>query len=144
MRLNGLSPAPGSRTDKKRVGRGIGSGLGKTGGRGHKGLKARSGGSVKPGFEGGQMPLQRRLPKFGCTSRKSLTRDEIRLAELNKIQGDEVTMDSLRQARLIGENIKDVKIILAGEITRAMTVKGLKITKGAQAAVEAAGGKVEA
>ena len=144
MRLNGLSPAPGSRTDKKRVGRGIGSGLGKTGGRGHKGLKARSGGSVKPGFEGGQMPLQRRLPKFCFTSRKSLTRDEIRLAELNKIQGDEVTMDSLRQARLIGENIKDVKIILAGEITRAMTVKGLKITKGAQAAVEAAGGKVEA
>ena len=144
MRLNGLSPAPGSRTDKKRVGRGIGSGLGKTGGRGHKGLKSRSGGSVKPGFEGGQMPLQRRLPKFGFTSRKSLARDEIRLAELNKIQGDEVTMDSLRQARLIGENIKDVKIILAGEITRAMTVKGLKITKGAQAAVEAAGGKVEA
>ena len=144
MRLNGLSPAPGSRTAKKRVGRGIGSGLGKTGGRGHKGLKSRSGGSVKPGFEGGQMPLQRRLPKCGFTSRKSLTRDEIRLAELNKIQGDEVTMETLRQARLIGENIKDVKIILAGEITRAMTVKGLKITKGAQAAVEAAGGKVEA
>jgi large subunit ribosomal protein L15 len=144
MRLNGLSPAPGSRTAKKRVGRGIGSGLGKTGGRGHKGLKSRSGGSVKPGFEGGQMPLQRRLPKFGFTSRKSLARDEIRLAELNKIQGDEVTMETLRQARLIGENIKDVKIILAGEITRAMTVKGLKITKGAQAAVEAAGGKVEA
>ena len=144
MRLNGLSPAPGSRTAKKRVGRGIGSGLGKTGGRGHKGLKSRSGGSVKPGFEGGQMPLQRRLPKFGFTSRESLTRDEIRLAELNKIQGDEVTMETLRQARLIGENIKDVKIILAGEITRAMTVKGLKITKGAQAAVEAAGGKVEA
>ena len=144
MRLNGLSPAPGSRSDKKRVGRGIGSGIGKTGGRGHKGLKSRSGGSVKPGFEGGQMPLQRRLPKFGFTSRKSLSRDEIRLAELNKIQGDEVTLEALRQARLITGSVKDVKIILAGEITRPMTVKGLKITKGAQAAVEAAGGKVEA
>ena len=143
MRLNDLSPAPGSRTEKKRAGRGIGSGLGKTGGRGHKGLKSRSGGSVKPGFEGGQMPLQRRLPKFGFTSRKSLTRDEIRLAELNKVNGDEITIDSLRQARLIGEKIKDVKIILAGEVTRAVTVKGLRITKGARAAVEAAGGKVE-
>ena len=144
MRLNGLSPAAGSRTGKKRVGRGIGSGIGKTGGRGHKGLKSRSGGSVKPGFEGGQMPLQRRLPKFGFTSQKSLFRDEIRLAELNKIQGSEVTMEALRQARLISGNIKDVKIILAGEIMRPMTIKGLKITKGAQAAVEAAGGKVEA
>ncbi len=144
MRLNGLSPAAGSRTGKKRVGRGIGSGIGKTGGRGHKGLKSRSGGSVKPGFEGGQMPLQRRLPKFGFTSQKSLFRDEIRLAELNKIQGSEVTMETLRQARLIAGNIKDVKIILAGEIIRPMTIKGLKITKGAQAAVEAAGGKVEA
>jgi large subunit ribosomal protein L15 len=143
MRLNGLSPAPGSRPDKKRVGRGIGSGLGKTGGRGHKGLKSRSGGSVKPGFEGGQMPLQRRLPKFGFTSRKSLVRDEIRLAELNKIEGTEVTMETLRAARLIGENTLYVKIILAGEVTRAMTVKGIKVTKGAQAAIEAAGGKVE-
>lgn len=143
MRLNDLSPALGSRTEKKRAGRGIGSGLGKTGGRGHKGLKSRSGGSIKPGFEGGQMPLQRRLPKFGFTSRKSLTRDEIRLAELNKVNGDEITIDSLRQARLIGEKIKDVKIILAGEVTRAVTVKGLRITKGARAAVEAAGGKVE-
>mgnify|MGYP001364545985 CR=1 FL=1 len=144
MRLNGLSPTAGSRTGKKRVGRGIGSGIGKTGGRGHKGLKSRSGGSVKPGFEGGQMPLQRRLPKFGFTSRKSLSRDEIRLVELNKIQGDEVTMETLRQARLIAGNIKDVKIILAGEIMRPLTIKGLKITKGAKAAVEAAGGKVEA
>ncbi len=143
MRLNGLSPAPGSRPSKKRVGRGIGSGLGKTGGRGHKGLKSRSGGSVKPGFEGGQMPLQRRLPKFGFTSRKSLVRDEIRLAELNKIEGTEVTMETLRSARLIGENTLHVKIILAGEVTRAMTVKGIKVTKGAQAAIEAAGGKVE-
>ena len=144
MRLNGLSPAAGSRTGKKRVGRGVGSGIGKTGGRGHKGLKSRSGGSVKPGFEGGQMPLQRRLPKFGFTSQKSLFRDEIRLAELNKIEGSEVTMETLRQARLIAGNIKDVKIILAGEIIRPMTIKGLKISKGAQAAVEAAGGKVEA
>ena len=143
MRLNGLSPAPGSRTNKKRVGRGIGSGLGKTGGRGHKGLKSRSGGSVKPGFEGGQMPLQRRLPKFGFTSRKSLTRDEIRLFELSRVQSNEITLESLRKARLIGENIKDVKIILAGEITRAVTVRGLRISKGAKLAVEAAGGKVE-
>jgi len=143
MRLNGLSPAPGSRTAKKRVGRGIGSGLGKTGGRGHKGLKSRSGGSVKPGFEGGQMPLQRRLPKFGFTSRKSLVRDEIRLAELSKVAGDEVSMESLRAARLIGKNTLYVKIILAGEVSRALTVKGLKCTKGAQAAIEAAGDKVE-
>lgn len=143
MHLNDLSPAPGSHTEKKRAGRGIGSGLGKTGGRGHKGLKSRSGGSVKPGFEGGQMPLQRRLPKFGFTSRKSLSRDEIRLAELNKVLGDVVTIDSLRQAHLIGKKIKDVKIILAGEVNRAVIVKGLRITKGARAAVEAAGGKVE-
>ena len=144
MFLNDLSPAPGSRPSKKRVGRGIGSGLGKTGGRGHKGLKSRSGGSVKPGFEGGQMPIQRRLPKFGFTSRKSLVRDEIRLAELNKIAGDEVTLESLRAAGFIATHIKDVKIILAGEVSRAMTVKGLRITKGARVALEAAGGKVEA
>ncbi|MGA1207296.1 MAG: 50S ribosomal protein L15 [Litorivicinaceae bacterium] len=144
MFLNDLSPAPGSRPSKKRLGRGIGSGLGKTGGRGHKGLKSRSGGSVKPGFEGGQMPIQRRLPKFVFTSRNSLVRDEIRLAELNKIEGDEVTLESLRAAGLIATHITDVKIILAGEVTRAMTVKGVRITKGARAAVEAAGGKVEA
>ena len=144
MRLNTIKPGEGAKKDAKRVGRGIGSGLGKTCGRGHKGQKSRSGGGSIIGFEGGQMPLQRRLPKFGFTSRKSLTRDEIRLAELSKIQGDEVTMETLRQARLIGENIKDVKIILAGEISRAITVKGIKITKGARAAIEAAGGKVEA
>ena len=144
MFLNDLSPAPGSRPTKKRVGRGIGSGLGKTGGRGHKGLKSRSGGSVKPGFEGGQMPIQRRLPKFGFTSRKSFVRDEIRLSELNKIAGDEVSIASLRAAWLIATHITDVKIILAGEVSRAFTVKGVRITKGAQAAVEAAGGKVEA
>jgi large subunit ribosomal protein L15 len=143
MRLNGLSPASGARPSKKRVGRGIGSGLGKTAGRGHKGLKSRSGGSVKPGFEGGQMPLQRRLPKFGFTSRKSLVRDEIRLSELNRVEGDEITMESLRAARLIGESVLHVKIILAGEIQRPVTVKGVKATKGAQAAIEAAGGKVE-
>ena len=142
MKLNELSDLAGARKNRKRVGRGIGSGTGKTSGRGVKGQKSRSGVAIK-GFEGGQMPLQRRLPKFGFTSRKSLSRDEIRLAELNKIQGDEVTMETLRQARLIAVNIKDVKIILAGEISRPMTVKGLKITKGAQAAVEAAGGKVE-
>lgn len=143
MRLNDLSPAAGSHFTKKRIGRGIGSGFGKTGGRGHKGLKARSGSSIKPGFEGGQMPLQRRLPKFGFTSRKSLTRDEIRLSELSKVEGTEITMETLRASRLINKNIKDAKIILSGEIDRAVIIKGLRISKGAQSAVEAAGGKVE-
>ena len=101
MKLNTLSPAPGSKHAEKRVGRGIGSGLGKTGGRGHKGQKSRSGGSVKPGFEGGQMPLQRRLPKFGFTSAKSLVSEEVRLAELAKVAGDEVTMETLKQANSI-------------------------------------------
>ncbi|MGL6214717.1 50S ribosomal protein L15, partial [Billgrantia desiderata] len=97
MKLNTLSPAPGSKHAEKRVGRGIGSGLGKTGGRGHKGQKSRSGGTVKPGFEGGQMPLQRRLPKFGFTSMKSLVSEEVRLSELAKVEGDEVTLETLKQ-----------------------------------------------
>src|SRR5210317_990799 len=143
MRLNGLSPAPGSRTDKKRVGRGIGSGLGKTGGRGHKGLKSRSGGSVKPGFEGGQMPLQRRLPKFGFTSRQARYVAEIRLNELAACGVDVVDLAALKQADIIREEITSARVILSGEITKAVTVKGLKVTKGAKAAIEAAGGKVE-
>lgn len=143
MRLNTLSPAPGSTHSKKRVGRGIGSGLGKTAGRGHKGLKSRSGGSVKPGFEGGQMPLQKRLPKYGFTSRIGRVTAEIRLNELNKVEGEIVDLETLKQADIIGANIKRAKIFASGEVTKAVTVKGLAVTKGAKAAIEAAGGKVE-
>jgi len=143
MRLNELSPAPGSKTTRKRVGRGIGSGLGKTGGRGHKGLKSRSGGSVAPGFEGGQMPIHRRLPKFGFASRKAQYVAEIRLNELTLVEGDVVDLDALKAADIIGEKIKVARVILSGEVSKAVTVKGLKVTKGAKAAIEAAGGKVE-
>ncbi len=143
MRLNELSPAPGSKATRKRVGRGIGSGLGKTGGRGHKGLKSRSGGSVAPGFEGGQMPIHRRLPKFGFTSRKAQYVAEIRLNELTLVEGDVVDLEALKAADIIGEKIKVARVILSGEVSKAVTVKGLKVTKGAKAAIEAAGGKVE-
>jgi len=143
MRLNTLSPAPGSTHSKKRVGRGIGSGIGKTGGRGHKGQKSRSGGSVRPGFEGGQMPLQKRLPKFGFTSRIGRVTAEVRLSELNLVAGDIVDLGTLKEADVIGINMKRAKIILSGELTKAVTVKGLAVTKGAKAAIEAAGGKVE-
>lgn len=143
MRLNTLSPAPGRTHSKKRVGRGIGSGLGKTGGRGHKGLKSRSGGSVKPGFEGGQMPLQKRLPKYGFTSRIGRVTAEVRLAELNKIDADVIDLEALKQADVINIGMKRAKIFLSGELTRAVTIKGLAVTKGAKAAIEAAGGKVE-
>ncbi|MAA72998.1 MAG: 50S ribosomal protein L15 [Bermanella sp.] len=143
MKLNTLSPAPGSRPSSKRVGRGIGSGLGKTGGRGHKGQKSRSGGRVKPGFEGGQMPLQRRLPKFGFTSRQAQYVAEIRLNELAAAGVDVVDLDALKKADIIGDKIKRARVILSGEINKAVTVKGLKVTKGAQAAIEAAGGKIE-
>lgn len=143
MRLNTLSPAPGSKTDAKRVGRGIGSGLGKTGGRGHKGQKSRSGGSVKPGFEGGQMPLQRRLPKFGFTSRKSLVTDEVTLSEIAKVEGDIVSLETLKAAGLVKKDMQFVKVVKSGEISRAVTVAGIKVTKGAQEAIVAAGGKVE-
>lgn len=143
MRLNELSPAPGSKATRKRVGRGIGSGLGKTGGRGHKGLKSRSGGSVAPGFEGGQMPIHRRLPKFGFTSRKAQYVAEIRLNELTLVEGDVIDLEALKAADIIGEKIKVARVILSGEVNKAVTVKGLKVTKGAKAAIEAAGGKVE-
>ncbi|WP_417585973.1 50S ribosomal protein L15 [Nitrincola sp.] len=144
MRLNTLRPGAGSKHAPKRVGRGIGSGLGKTCGRGHKGLKSRSGGSVNPGFEGGQMPIQRRLPKFGFTSRKSRYVAEIRLNEIGKITADVVDLEALKNADIIRDEIKVARVILSGEITKPVTVKGLKVTKGAQAAIEAAGGKVEA
>nr|WP_298380576.1 50S ribosomal protein L15 [uncultured Halomonas sp.] len=143
MKLNSLSPAPGSKHSAKRVGRGIGSGLGKTGGRGHKGLKSRSGGSVKPGFEGGQMPLQRRLPKYGFTSAKSLVSEEVRLAELGKVDGDVADLAALKKANVLKNATQYAKVILSGELNKAVTVRGLKVTKGARDAIEAAGGKVE-
>lgn len=143
MKLNSLSPAPGSKKAPKRLGRGIGSGLGKTGGRGHKGLKSRSGGSVKPGFEGGQQPLQRRLPKFGFSSRVGRYYAEVRLNELEKTAGDVVDLDALKAANIIRKDVKVVKVIKSGEIKKAITVKGLRVTKGALAAINEAGGKVE-
>jgi large subunit ribosomal protein L15 len=143
MRLNTMKPTNGSRPSSKRVGRGIGSGSGKTCGRGHKGQKSRAGGYHKVGFEGGQMPIQRRLPKVGFRSRKSLTSAEVRLSELNAVEGDTVDLLSLRAANLINENTDTVKIFQSGEIKKAVTVKGLRVSKGARAAIEAAGGKVE-
>jgi large subunit ribosomal protein L15 len=143
MRLNDLKPAEGSRTARKRVGRGIGSGLGKTCGRGHKGQKSRDGGFHKVGFEGGQMPLQRRLPKVGFRSRKALDRGEVRLSELRLVEGDTVDLESLKAANVLNRGVKVAKIIASGELTRAVTVRGLGVTKGARAAIEAAGGKVE-
>jgi len=143
MQLNTLSPAPGSRPSGKRVGRGIGSGLGKTCGRGHKGQKSRSGGSVKPGFEGGQMPLQRRVPKFGFTSRKSLVSAEVRLSELAKVEGEIVSLETLKAAGVLRKDVRFAKVVLSGEIAKSVTLKGLRATKGALEAIEAAGGKVE-
>lgn len=144
MHLNSLSPAPGHKTPKLRVGRGIGCGLGKTCGRGHKGQKARKSGNVRPGFEGGQMPLQKRLPKYGFVSRVSLTTAQVRLGELNLIEGDVVSLETLKTANVINENIKRAKIFLSGELKKAVTVKGLRVTEGARQAIEVAGGKVEA
>ncbi|MEQ9209520.1 MAG: 50S ribosomal protein L15 [Pseudomonadales bacterium] len=143
MFLNTLTPNPARSKDRKRVGRGIGSGLGKTAGRGHKGLKARSGGKVAPGFEGGQMPLAKRLPKYGFTSRVGKTSAEIRLSELNKIESDVIDLDALKQADLVGRNIKRAKIFASGELTRKVSIVGLSVTKGAKAAIEAAGGSVQ-
>ncbi len=143
MKLNSLKPAEGSKSTRKRVGRGIGSGLGKTCGRGHKGQKSRSGGFRKVGFEGGQMPLQRRLPKVGFNSKKKLLTAEIRLHELELVSGDVVSLDTLKEANLVSKNTLYVKVILSGKIDKAITVKGLRATKGAKEAIEAAGGKVE-
>lgn len=143
MKLNTLAPAPGRVSPKKRLGRGIGSGLGKTGGRGHKGLKSRSGGSVKPGFEGGQMPLQKRLPKYGFTSRIGRVSAEIRLSELNKVDAEIIDVAALSKAGLINASIKRAKVFLSGEITKPVTLKGITATKGAREAIEAAGGKIE-
>ncbi len=142
MRLNDIKPTPGSKQPRKRVGRGIGSGLGKTAGRGHKGQHARAGGYHKVGFEGGQMPLQRRLPKFGFRSRSAQGRDEIRLAELALIDGDVIDLLTLRAAGLINNSTVEVKIIAKGTIERAVVISGIKVTKGARALIEAAGGRV--
>jgi large subunit ribosomal protein L15 len=143
MHLNTLKPAEGSKKDAKRVGRGIGCGLGKTGGRGHKGQKSRSGGFRKVGFEGGQMPLQRRLPKVGFSSRKARFVTEVRLNELEKVGGDVIDLLALKTANIVGQQIKHAKVILSGELSKAVTISGLGVTKGARAAIEAAGGKVE-
>ncbi len=143
MRLNDLKPDEGSRPSAKRVGRGIGSGLGKTCGRGHKGQKSRKGGFHKVGFEGGQMPLQRRLPKVGFRSRQSLVSAEVRLTELNRVEGDTVDLDSLMKAGVVRHDIKKAKIIASGQVSRALTIRGVGVTKGARAAIESAGGKVE-
>jgi len=142
MQLNNLRPAEGSIRAKKRVGRGIGSGLGKTCGTGHKGQKSRSGGTVRPGFEGGQMPLQMRLPKYGFSSRVGRVTAEIRSAELNNVEGETVNLESLRKAGLINASIKRVKIMLSGEVTRKLNVSGVRVSKGAKEAIEKAGGSV--
>ena len=142
MRLNTLSPAPGSTHYPKRVGRGMGSGLGKTSTRGHKGQKARKSGHVRPGFEGGQMPLQKRLPKFGFYSRIGSTTAEVRTSELNKLEGNLVNIETLEKANLIDRSVARARIMLSGDVSRSFTVEGVVVTKGAKAAIEAAGGKV--
>ncbi|MCY4043750.1 MAG: 50S ribosomal protein L15 [Cellvibrionales bacterium] len=142
MYLNTISPAEGHKSSKKRVGRGIGSGLGKTCGRGHKGQKSRSGGQTIPGFEGGQMPLQKRLPKYGFSSRIAKVTAEIRTSELAAVQSETVTLDSLREAGLINKSIKRAKIFLSGDVNKSYKIEGLRVTKGAKAAIEAAGGSV--
>lgn len=143
MRLNTLSPAEGSKHSAKRPGRGIASGLGKTGGRGHKGQKSRSGGGVRRGFEGGQMPLYRRLPKFGFTSRKSMVTAEIRPSDFAHVEGDVVDLNTLKEANIVGIQTEFAKIMLSGEVKRAVTIRGLCVSKGARAAIESAGGKIE-
>ena len=143
MRLNTISPAPGSNKTKRRVGRGPGSGWGKTAARGQKGQKARSGGGVRPGFEGGQQPLKQWVPKFGFRSRVGLTTAEVRLSEIAGMEAETVDLDALKAANIISRNMKRARVILSGEISRPVTGKGLGVTKGAKAAIEAAGGKVE-
>jgi len=143
MRFNTLKPAAGSKKPAKRLGRGGGSGLGKTGGRGHKGQKSRSGGYHKVGFEGGQMPLQRRLPKFGFRSRGARLVDEIRLNELNNIEADVIDLLALRTAGLVRGDVMRAKVIASGTIEKAVHIKGLGVTKGARALIESAGGQIE-
>jgi large subunit ribosomal protein L15 len=143
MRLNTIKPGAGSRKDAKRVGRGIGSGFGKTCGRGHKGQKSRSGGFHKVGFEGGQMPLQRRLPKVGFGSRLARTTTEVRLHELAHVDADVIDLAALQQANVVSRITRRVKVFASGSLDKAITLKGIQVTRGARAAIEAAGGKVE-
>ncbi len=143
MKLNSLSPAQGSKKNRKRVGRGMGSGIGKTAGRGHNGQKSRSGGFHKVGFEGGQMPLQRRLPKRGFASRTARYNDELRLYQVQVMKADVIDLEFLKAQGIVAHNIRKVKVINTGALDHAVTIKGLAVTKGAQAAIEAAGGKVE-
>jgi large subunit ribosomal protein L15 len=144
MELNTLKPGAGSRKARRRVGRGIGSGLGKTAGRGHKGQKSRAGGYHKVGFEGGQMPLQRRMPKRGFVAVTIESAVEVRLGDLRKIEGDTVDLVSLKAAGLVAGSAKRAKIILSGKVEKALKVQGVGVTKGAKAALEAAGGSIAA
>jgi len=142
MNLNTLKPAIGEKTSRKRVGRGIGSGMGKTAGRGHKGQKSRSGGFSKVGFEGGQMPLQRRLPKVGFSSRVSIITSQVTLSQLDKLTETDINIDVLKKHNLVTKNILRVKVMLSGEINRVINLVGIKPTKGAKAAIEAAKGTI--
>ena len=143
MKLNSIKPALGSTFDRKRVGRGIGSGWGKTCARGHKGQKSRSGGFHKVGFEGGQMPLQRRLPKVGFSSRVGRVSSEVRLSELNLLTADVIDLEVLKASNIVTKSTLHVKVMLSGTIDRIVKLKGLKVSKGAREAIEAAGGKIE-
>nr|VFK57504.1 MAG: LSU ribosomal protein L15P [Candidatus Kentron sp. TUN] len=143
MRLNDLQPNQGARCSRRRVGRGSGSGLGKTCGRGHKGQRSRSGCGVVSGFEGGQMPLQRRLPKYGFSSRKKYLSDEIRLSDLEKLSVDKIDLAVLRSVKLVRRRAQRVKIILKGSVSRPFTIRGLVLSQGAHAAIKAVGGHIE-
>lgn len=144
MHLNALHPGSGARKAAKRVGRGAGSGVGKTGGRGHKGQRSRSGGHSVVGFEGGQMPLQRRLPKFGFISRKGRFNGEVRVGDLGMVNAESIDLQVLKAAKIVAKNVKRAKIIAAGKLDKAVVVKGIAVTPGARAAIESAGGKVQA
>ena len=143
VKLNDINPPRASRKRRKRLGRGISAGQGKTCGRGHKGQKSRSGGKVRIGFEGGQLPLQRRVPRFGFRSRIGAVTAEVRVGELDRVIGDEVTLESLKAANIVAKQVKRARVFLSGEVHRAMTIKGVALTRGARAAVEKAGGTIE-
>ena len=143
MRLNDIRPGVGAKRGRRRRGRGAASGLGKTGGRGNKGQKSRAGGGVRRGFEGGQMPLQRRLPKFGFSSRKSLRRADVRVGALERLESTTVSMDSLRAAGVVGRKVRYVKIFGEDRLERGYDVSGIPVTKGARASIEAVGGRIE-
>ncbi|HBP14426.1 MAG: 50S ribosomal protein L15 [Pseudomonadota bacterium] len=142
MKLNDINPRRGSRKQRKRLGRGISAGQGKTCGRGHKGQKSRSGGKVRIGFEGGQLPLQRRVPRFGFRSRIGAVTAEVRIGELDKVTGDEITLESLKSANILSKDVKRARVFQSGEIHRALTIKGLRVTRGARAAIKKAGGTI--